>query len=142
MSPVIIWTILFAVFLFLEFLTPGDLITIWFSAGALVTCILAACGVNFTVRIICFLSVAFISMLLFRPLCIKFIKKNVGKQNLNTMVNLKVKTIEPVFEDKMGTVKIDGVVWSCTSEDGKEIASGTNCIVVEVRGNKLIIKPE
>lgn len=142
MSPIIIWTILFALFLFLEFLVPGDFITIWFAFGAIVSCILAAFKVDMTIRIISFLAISGISLILFRPICLKLIKKNAVKTPLNTMVGMKIKIIEPILEDKMGTTKIDGVIFSCMTSDDSEVASGTYCTVIEVNGNKLVVKPE
>ena len=141
MSPVIIWTIICVSCLIFEFVTIGEIVTIWFALGSFITCIAAALGANFTTRIIIFLSVSFISLLVVRPICVKALKKSKGDSSLNTSVGQTVRIIEPVLEDKMGTAKINSVTWNCISVNGEEIASGTVCVVVEVKGNKLVVKP-
>lgn len=140
MSPVITWTIVCVICFIMEFITAGEMVTVWFALGALVTCVLSGLGLDLTWQIIIFLSVSAISMILVRPICIKALKNSEGKTDLDNIKNAKVKIIEPVLQDKMGTVKLNGIVWNCVSVDNQEIASGTNCEVVKIQGNTLIVK--
>ncbi|MBQ7306990.1 MAG: NfeD family protein [Clostridia bacterium] len=141
MSPIIIWTVVCVACLVFEFVTAGEFVTIWFALGAVVTVICSCFNANFTVRIIVFLSVSLASLIIIRPICMKALKKSEGNTNLDTIKGQKVRIIEPVLEDKMGTAKINDIVWNCVSENDEEIASGTVCTIVEIKGNKLVVKP-
>lgn len=141
MSPILAWAIVCAFCLVAEFVTVGDFISIWFAFGALTTCIVSIFGISFSWQISIFVIISALSILLLRPVCVKALSKSQGKTNLDTIIDSKIKLIEPILTDKMGTTKIDGIVWSCISFDDSEIASGTICIILEIKGNKLVVKP-
>lgn len=141
MSSIIFWTIICAACLIFEFITVGDLVTIWFSLGALVTGIASLFIESVTVHVVIFVVFSALGMILLRPICIKALKKSGAKTNLEAIVDQTVKIIEPILSDKMGTAKLEGVIWNCITENGEEVASGTICKVIEIQGNKLIVKP-
>lgn len=141
MPSIIFWTIICAGCLIFEFITVGDLVSIWFSLGALITGIVSLFVDNITVHVAIFVCFSAISMLLLRPICLKALKRTGGKTNLEAIMDKTVKIIEPILSDKMGTAKLEGVIWNCVTSDGEEVASGTICKVVEIQGNKLIVKP-
>ena len=141
MSSVVIWAIICAGCLIFEFITVGDFVSIWLSLGALVTAIVSIFVEDITVHIVIFLAFSALSMILLRPICMKVLKKSGGKTNLDAIMDQSVRIIEPILSDRMGTAKLEGVVWNCITENGEEVASGTICKIVEIQGNKLVVKP-
>lgn len=141
MPNIIIWAIICVACLIFEFITIGDFITIWFSLGAFVACILCNFYQNVTVQIIVFVVISCLALILLRPICLKSIKNSEGNTNLDLIKKSKVKIINPISSDKMGTAKLEGVLWNCVAESDTTIESGTLCDVVRIDGNKLVVKP-
>ena len=61
--------------------------------------------------------------------------------NADLALNKTYKLLTEIGEDGgVGTIKINGVEWSCTSNDGQPIPAGTKVVAIEVKGNKYIVK--
>ena len=70
-------------------------------------------------------------------------KNNDEKTNTSAFIGKEYILLEEITILNRGTVKIDGVLWSCISANLDEnIPAGTVVIVQEIKGNKLIVKPK
>ena len=49
--------------------------------------------------------------------------------------------IDKTTELELGSIKVNGIVYSAKAEDNSEIESGTEVEIVKVEGNKMIVKP-
>ena len=136
---ILVWAIICVFCLIAEAITVGDLITIWFALGALFACIVSIFTESVTVEVVVFVVVSFISLLSLRPIIVKVLKGD-KKANINSMVGMEIKLLSPITPDDPGTTKIDGVVWRAVSADDKPIEAYTYCEIVQVEGNKLIVK--
>ena len=63
--------------------------------------------------------------------------------NADALVGKEVTVEEKVEAGKNGTTKVNGVVWSIMFEDKNETAEvGETVVIVEIKGNKLLVKKD
>ena len=140
MAWVYIWLGVVVVSLILEFVTM-ELVSVWVSIGAFIGMILALCGVNYIVQLVVAILISIGCILGLRKITLKFLNKNQDKTNLDLVIGSHVKLLEDVSEEKNGSAKYNGVVWSVKCEDEtKKLKAGTFVEIVKVEGNKLIVK--
>lgn len=136
-----VWLAVLIIALVIEFAT-ADLVSIWFVGGAFVSLILALCGVNnLAITAPIFIAVSVGLLFGFRKMAMK--KFNIGgtKTNAESVIGKEFELITPIGFNEAGTIKINGVVWSATTEDEKtEIKEGTIVKVISLKGNKYIVK--
>lgn len=137
-----IWVAVIVASLVVEFSTM-DLTSIWFSVGGLVALILAAFGVLFEVQVILFIIISAALLLTLRRWTKnKLIDSSEGTTNLDLLKKEKFELLTPITKQEKGTIKYNGVVWTATSQSGETLEAGTLVEVIEVKGNKLIVKKE
>ena len=132
-----------ALVLFIIELMTVDLITIWFAFSGLVLGIITGIapnlGIGWQIGIFAVFSVG----LLFatRPLVRKFLaKRKNAETNLELIIGHKALVTEDIKNDfEQGAIRINGLIWSARSEDGKEIEKGAFVVVKEIHGNKAIV---
>ncbi len=134
-----IWLGVVAVTLIVEFLTM-ELVSVWLSIGALVAMILAACGVGYEIQIVVMIIVSISCLLGLRKITLKYLNKNKDKTNTDLLIGTKTKLLSNISEDDMGSVKINGVVWSAVSENNEPISQESLVEIKKIEGNKLIVK--
>ena len=134
-----IWLGIVAVSLIVEFITQ-EFVSLWLAVGGIVALILAACGVSYEIQIIVMIAVSIACILGLRKVTLKFLNKNKDKTNTDLIIGLKAKLLEEINADNLGSVKINGVVWSCLSETDETIEVGEHVEIIKIEGNKLIVK--
>jgi membrane protein implicated in regulation of membrane protease activity len=135
---IIIWAVVLVGTILIEFET-SDLVTIWFSVGAIGALIAAALGMNFVGQIAIFIVVSFILLVLTRPLTKRFMDKEVVKTNADRMVGMHgVVTVEIPFDGK-GEIKVDSQFWTAFSTRKDAIPVGTRVVILDIVGNKLLV---
>lgn len=139
----IVWLVLAVVLLIVE-LIAVDLVSIWFSLSAffvgLVTALFPELHWGWQIFIFALLATGL--LLATRPLVKRFLKRKKGQE---TNLELVVDHIGIVEEDinndlAVGSVKINGLVWSARSQNGEVIYKNSFVIVREINGNKLIVE--
>lgn len=135
-----VWLGIVVVSLIIEFIT-FELVSVWIALGGLVGLVLALCGVNnLYIQIGVSVAVALLAILFLRKLTLKLLNKRDNKTNLDLIIGTRVKIIDPVTSDKLGSAKYSGIEWSVMGENGETFKEGTYAEVVRVKGNKLIVK--
>ena len=134
-----IWATVFIVTLVIEIVTV-ELASIWFTFGSLVSFILALCGVGETAQIIVFLVVSSLLLICLRSIFMKFLKNNKEKTNLDSIIGTVHTLQSDIGEEKAGEIKLNGVVWRVVSKDNEAISAGEKVEIVEVQGNKFLVK--
>jgi len=118
-----------------------DLASVWFIGGGLVALILAAFKIPYVWQIVVFVAVSAVLLATCRRPLLKLLGKNTTKTNADALVGKEYSLLTPISFGVMGSLKVNGVEWSAVSEkDTDEIAAGTVVRVVEIKGNKLIVK--
>lgn len=135
------WLIAFVIFLVAEIATVS-LTSIWFAVGALLTFVFTfVCDVVW-VQILVFLVVSLIMVLVTRPLADKYLNQSREKTNIDAIVGKTAVVTEDIDNlQAVGEVRLAGQDWMARSEDDSiGLAKGTQVVVKEVRGVKLIVQ--
>ena len=136
-----IWVAVVAISLIVEFATM-EMVSLWTAVGGVCALILAACEVGFEIQLIVFFGVSIILLLSLRKITIKYLLKNTQKVGTERVIGTKTKLLSEITNDEPGTIKVNGVVWSATTDNGEPLAANTIVEFVEIRGNKFIVKKE
>jgi membrane protein implicated in regulation of membrane protease activity len=135
---IIIWAVVLVGTVLIEFET-SDLVTIWFSVGAIGALIAAALDANFFIQIAVFIVVSLVLLVLTRPMTKRFMDKEVVKTNADRMVGMHgVVTVEIPFDGK-GEIKVDSQFWTAFSTRKDPIPVGTRVVILDIVGNKLLV---
>lgn len=136
-----VWLAVIVVTAIVEIITT-DLVSIWFTFGAIIPFILATADVvGFEWQILIFVAISSILILSLRNITKKILLKNSNyKSNIDSIIGKQCRMLSKTDFETLGCVKINDVEWSAISFDGKEIEKNDIVEVVKVDGNKLIVK--
>ena len=136
-----VWLAVIAISIIIEIITL-DLVSVWFAFGAVVPFILSAReGVGIEWQIAIFVVVSALLIIFVRKYAQKLLFKNMNsKTNVDALEGRKVRLLEDTDFEKNGSVKINDVVWTAISDDGKLIKQGSLVEIVKVDGNKLHVR--
>ena len=137
------WRIASAVFLLVEIMTLG-LTSIWFAGGAVVAAITALFGVPFWVQMLIFIVVTCLLLALTRPVDKRYLNCKVQNTNTEALIGQTALVKETINNmESKGLVQFNGQEWTARSfEAGEIIPEGSEVIVKEIRGVKLIVERE
>jgi membrane protein implicated in regulation of membrane protease activity len=113
-----------------------------FAAGAAVAAIAALAGAGAVISLICFIAVALLALTLARPVALRHMKVPPRlRTGTAALVGKQAVVLERIANDEgMGTVKIDGEVWTARSyDDDHVIERGTKVDVVDIRGATALV---
>ena len=137
-----VWLILFIIFLVLEILTAGPLISIWFCFGALAAMIAAGAGLALLPQLIIFVIISIAFLILTKPFIKKFLKIKETKTNADRILDLKGIVSEDI--DNIlgkGAIKVDGKEWTARNVENEEIIlKGTEVEIIQIEGVKAFVK--
>ena len=139
MKMMIIWLVLAVVFGVFEAVTT-QLVSIWFTAGAVAALGAYFFGASELVQLIVFVAVSAVTLILTRPLVKKYAKPDIKPTNADMMIGqsaVVTEKINNVFST--GTVKIKGIEWTARSQNDEEIPLGEIVTVEAIEGVKLIV---
>ena len=134
-----VWLIISGIFFVMEIVTLGFLV-FWFAIGALITAGVSLITDNIIIQTAVFVITSTLLLFLTKP----FVKKLSNKDNLQTnaysIIDKKgIVTKEINSQNGTGQVKIDSEVW--TAKATTEIPEGTEVIIKEIDGVKVIVEP-
>lgn len=135
---IIIWAVILVGTILVEFET-SDLVTIWFSVGAIAALIAAALNVPIVGQIAIFIVVSLILLVLTRPLTKRFMDKEVVKTNADRMVGMHGVVITEIPFDGKGEIRVDSQIWRAFSTQKDPIIVGTRVVILDIVGNKLLV---
>lgn len=133
---IIIWAVVIAAALLMEFLTY-EIVSTWFAVGGIVALTLAACEVSLEIQIISFVVVSLLLLACLRPFVKKFIKVADVATNADVNIGKEFKLETPIIEGR-GTIRINGVLWTAACD--KKLKAGDKVVITEISGNKYIVK--
>ncbi len=135
-----VWLGVIIVTALIEFFTM-ELVSIWFTVGAVLPFILSAFSVPWEVQVTIFIIVSIVCIFALRGVTKKFLLKNSnGKTNMELIIGRQYRMLERTDFETMGSLKIGDVVWSAVGERQQAIEKDEIVEVVRVEGNKLIVK--
>lgn len=130
-----------AVFALVLEAASSQLVSIWFSLGAVGGAISCIFTENAIIQFLVFLIVTVLSLVLTRPL-VKRIKQKSDKvkTNLDRVIGCEATLTKPITRDCDGELKVMGDYWTAVSRNGKEIESGARVKVLEINSTKLVVE--
>ena len=136
-----IWTAVIICSIIVEIIT-ADLISIWFTCGAVVPFILAATNaVNYEWQIVIFVVVSVTLLACLRKITKKYLLRNSNvKTNADSLIGQKFRLLHRTDFETVGKVKVKDVDWSVMAEGQETIEEGAVVEIVGLSGNKLIVK--
>lgn len=137
---VYIWLGVVALSLIIEFFT-FDLVSLWFFPSGLVSMVLAILKVDLIWQLIAFIAISAILLATCRAPIVKMLSKNKTKTNADAIIGKELTLLSSISFGNTGTVKVNGVIWTAACEqENSTINEGTIVKVVDIQGNKLIVK--
>lgn len=135
------WLIAAGIFFIIEIATVGFLM-FWLGIGALLAMITSFLTDSLIVQTVVFAVSSCILIPLTKPLADKFTGKKAVATNSYSLINkhgIVTVDINPI--EATGQVKVNGEIWSASTEDELTIAKGTEVEVIRIEGVKLIVAP-
>ena len=139
MTPMM-WLGILVLLVIVEALTYG-LTTIWFAGGALVAALACYLGAGVMVQLLLFFAVSLVLLFVTRPLALKYMKKDMPKTNVNSLIGRTAIVTEEIDNlAQKGKVKLYDVEWMArTKEDGVIVPLGAVVEIKEVNGVHLTV---
>lgn len=131
------WLVLFVVLALFELATV-NLVSIWFSLGALITTFVSLATDNVMVHLAVFTLSSILLLLLTKPFVKKLKKRDVIPTNLDRVIGKVGVVTETIEKDDIGEVKVLGKKWSAYSD--KEIKENSKVKVLSINGVKLKVE--
>lgn len=136
---IVVWGVVIVVSLIAEFNT-ADLTAIWFCVGAIPSLICAIFEVGIGIQILVFGVLSVILVLATRPLVKKFNKRETIATNVDKIIGMVGKVVKTIEPDEKGEVKVNYQLWTAISSSSVAIEEGSDVVVKEVVGNKLVVE--
>lgn len=131
------WLVLFVVLALFELVTV-NLVSIWFSLGALITTFVSLATDNLMIHLAVFTISSILLLLLTKPFVKKMKKREEVPTNLDMVVGKTGVVTEKIEKDGIGEVKVLGKKWSAYSD--KEVEENSKVKVLSINGVKLKVE--
>ena len=131
------WLVLFVVLALFELVTV-NLVSIWFSLGALITTFVSLATDNLMIHLAVFTISSILLLLLTKPFVKKMKKRDKIPTNLDMVIGKKGIVTETIEKDGIGEVKVLGKKWSAYSD--KEIEENSKVKILSINGVKLKVE--
>lgn len=135
-----LWVIILVGTLIVEVVTFGNLISVWFSIGALAAYFAYIFGLSFPIQLTVFIVVSVLSLLAVRPLAANYFRGNIVATNADRIIGQHTTLVKAVKSNEWGEVNVYGTVWSVAELNNRPLDAGTIVEVVAIEGAKLIVK--
>jgi membrane protein implicated in regulation of membrane protease activity len=135
-----LWVIILVGTLIVEVVTFGNLISVWFSIGALAAYFAFLVGLGFPIQLTVFMVVSILSLLAVRPLAANYFRGNIVATNADRIIGQHTTLVKAVKSNEWGEVNVYGTVWSVAELNNRPLDIGTVVEVVAIEGAKLIVK--
>ena len=131
------WLVLFVILALFELATV-NLVSIWFSLGALITTFVSLVTDNIMIHLAVFTISSILLLLLTKPF-VKRMKKREGvPTNLDMVIGKTGVVTEKIEKDGIGEVKVLGKKWSAYSDKG--VKENSKVKVLSINGVKLKVE--
>jgi len=136
---IVIWAIVIIGALVIEFET-ANLVSIWFAAGGLTGLIGAICHLPIWAQILLFAVVSGLFVLATRPFVKKISDNRTILTNADRFIGMTAVVTKEIKESTKGEVLVEYQKWPAISKDNKTFEVGEHVVIVEISGNKMIVK--
>jgi len=137
----VMWIVIAIGMIVIEAVTV-QLVSFWFALGAVAAIICELCGLGTIWQCVAFVAVSLVALVATRPFIKKITHNKKIPTNADRLIGQKAIVVEKIDNEReVGSVKINGLVWSARSE--KDDAIEVDCLVkvLKIDGVRLIVKP-
>jgi membrane protein implicated in regulation of membrane protease activity len=136
------WIVLTIIFLVIEVVTAGAMVSIWFFIGALSAMLAEYLGAGLVLQFLIFFVVSLALLFLTKPFIKKYIRPVTSKTNADRILNEHGVVIEEINNLLgKGAVLVDGKEWTARSFEGEMIIPiDSEVEIIEIRGVKVLVK--
>lgn len=134
----IVWIVFIVVSAIIE-LETQDLITIWFTLGAVVALIACLLKANIIIQFALFLAVSAIAIICTRPLAKKMQAKEIIKTNSDRIVGMIAIVTKDISPETIGEVKVESRYWRAIPQENEVYAIGEKVLIKAISGTKVIV---
>lgn len=131
-----LWLLLVIILSIVEIITV-NLVSIWFVISGIVAMIASLFTDNLVIQISIFVILGLIFMLLTRKIVKKIVPEKV-KTNLDRIIGMQGIVITKIVKNKPGEVKVDGKIWTATSDE--TINQDEIVKILEINSTKLKVE--
>lgn len=140
-NMLIIWVSIFVLTLIVEFITPLNLITIWFSFGSLGGIVASLFNLDFSMQLVLFVLLTITSFIMMRPLAKQFLQGETVATNFDRIIGSQFTLMMDLAPNQVCQQKVNEAVWSIKSTHPHTIPAGTMVQVLSIDGVKLMVRP-
>ena len=142
MYMIYIWLAVICIGLIIEALQAGTLVSIWFSAGAVVPFFMSFWRTDavwyITLQIVVFGIITSLLLIFIRKIAKKLLfKNNQSTTNLDSLIGKKVKITH--INDDIIYVKINDIEYRAVGVDAEELKVGEFVVIKKLEGNKVVV---
>lgn len=134
------WLIAAGIFLIIEIITTGFLV-FWLSIAAIIAMFVSFFTDDLIIQSVVFLLSSIILIFSTKPLVHKFMNsKNTTPTNAYSIIGKQGIVIKDIDSSKnIGQIKVNGEVWSATTNNDTIISKGTKIEVIKIDGVKAVV---
>lgn len=133
-----VWIVFIIVTIIIEIETL-DLISIWFTLGAVGALIAAALDADLLIQVGIFISISILLLLATRPLAKGMSKKQRIATNADRVVGMIGIITKEVTPYQLGEIKVDYSLWRATNLNNQTFEVGEKALIKAISGTKLVI---
>ncbi len=135
-----VWLIICGVCLILEMITHGFLI-FWFGIGAIFAMLASFFTDNIIIQTTIFILSSTALLFATKPLIKKFVnkEKDIQTNAFSAVGKIAIVTEEINHRKEKGLVRLNGELWSASSNDESIIEKGSDVKILEIQGVRLIV---
>jgi membrane protein implicated in regulation of membrane protease activity len=134
-----IWLIVIILLTIAEIMTV-NLVTIWFVISAIVSLVLSFFIDSFNIQFFVFVILGVILLITTRQTLEQLVNKRKQRTNIDRIIGMTGVVIEEIKKNKNGAVKVDGKVWTATSD--KNIKVDSIVKILEIQSTKIKVEEE
>lgn len=137
----LIWIIIGIALLIVEAMTVS-FISIFFAIGCFVSSVVSLVIPSLGIQIVTMCIVSGVGVVFCRNILQKYfeVNKEIKPSTINAILGKSGVVTKSITSDNMGLVKVEGEIWSAASTELESLSEGTNVIVEDIDGVKLIVK--
>ena len=133
-----LWIVFIIVSIIVEFET-NDLVSIWFTIGAIGALIAAALKAKPLTQVIIFVVISAILLLATRPFVKKLMSKGVVPTNVDRLIGTVGIITKEVTPYEVGEIKVNNTLWRATSFENLSFNVGEKALIKAISGTKIVI---
>ena len=134
-----IWITIIIVSALIEYFTV-DLVSIWFTAGAIFALICELFGLSMIWQVAIFIVISSALIILSQPLVKRYMRGNIVRTNADRLIGKHALVLKPIDLDSKGEVKVLGSIWAASEINNQRVEKNDHVEVLAIEGAHLIVK--